>query len=197
MRFFKNKLNLIIAGVCMAFLFSGCAKAPFEELAAAKAAIQKAKDAEADKYMVNNFKNLEKALKMAEDAIVNQQSKFFMTRKYKNVTDMLQKTVTLANDIAADAPKKKAEMVDMLKGNIGLVDGMLEATAKDIKKNRRKKDKAVIEELDGYLTEADSAAVKAKAAYASADYFTAKDKLEDVQMYINKITSTLKPPKEE
>ena len=197
MHFFQKKVNLIIAGTCVAFLFAGCAKAPFEELAAAKAAIQAAKDAEADKYMANNFKNLEKALKMAEDGIVNQQSKFFMTRKYKNVTEMLEKTVTLAKEIAAEAPKKKAETLEMIKGNIDLVDGMLTATAKDIKKNRRKKDKATIEELEGYLTEADSAAAQAKAAYASGDYFTAKDKLEYFQLYINKVTDALKPPKEE
>lgn len=197
MRFFQNKVKLIIAGTCVAFLFAGCAKAPEAELAAARAAVKAAKDAEADKYMARNYENLQKAMKMAEDGIANQMTKFPLSRKYKNVTEILEKTTTLANELTAEAPKIKAEMTAQVKENLGLVDGMLKATAKDIKRHRRKKDKAIIKELEVDLQNADSAAVSAKKAFEAGDIFGARDDLNDVQAFINKITGTLKPPKEE
>lgn len=45
----------IIAITSVVYGFSGCAKAPEAELAAAKAAIKAAQDVEADKYMTKKF----------------------------------------------------------------------------------------------------------------------------------------------
>jgi hypothetical protein len=197
MRFFQRKINLIIAAACISSFFWGCARIPQTELDAAKKAIQAAKDAEADKYMSKNFTNLENALKSAQDAIAGQQSKLPMTRTYKTVAQMLVKLEKRANEVAAEAPKVKADMTAQVKENLNLVDGMLKATAKDIKRHRRKKDKATIKELQVDLENADSAAVSAKKAFEAGDIFGARDNLNDVQAFINKITGTLKPPKEE
>ena len=153
MRFFQNRISLIIAVSCVAYLFSGCAKAPDEELAKAKAAIKAAQDVEADKYMAKNFQNLQKALETAESEIANQQKRFILTRKYKRVTEMLEKTAQLATEITNEAPKVKAEMVTQVKENLGLTEGMLKETANDIKKAKRKQDKSVIEQLKEILKE--------------------------------------------
>ena len=197
MRLLHNKVNLIVAVTCMVCFMGGCAKAPDAELAAAKQAIQAAKDAEADVFMSKNYANLEKAMEMVETEIARQKTKFVMMRKYKNVTEMLEKTLTLANEVTAEAPKIKADMVKMLKENLGLVDGMLQATEKDIKRHSRGQSKAVIEELKGYLAEADSAAARAKANFDTGNVMGAKDEFGEVQAYINKITGILKPKDKE
>jgi hypothetical protein len=197
MRIFKNRVSLIIAVSCVAYLFSGCAKAPDEELAKAKAAIKAAQDVEADKYMARNFQNVQKALETAESEIANQQNKFVLTRKYKRITEMLVKTEQLATEIANEAPKVKADMVAQVKENIGLTEGMLKETANDIKKAKRAHDKSVITELQTYLDAADSAATHASADFASGNILGASEYLEEFQMMINKITGTLKPKSEE
>jgi hypothetical protein len=196
MRFLQRKGNLIIAGTCIVYLFSGCAKAPVKELAAAKAAIETARNAEADKYMSRNFQNLLKALEASEAEIANQQSSFFMTRKYKRVTEMLVKTASMATDLANEAPQKKAEMIAQVKENLGLVKGMLEETAKDIKKAPRSTGKEVIAELKADLSTAESAAATAATEFDAGNIFGASDNLAEVQRLMKKITDTLKPKPE-
>lgn len=197
MRLLQHKAKLLIAGIGIVCFFTGCTKAPDAELAAAKTAIQAAKDAEADVYMSNNFSNLGKAMEMVETEIARQQTKFPMMRKYKNVTTMLKKTTSLANELADEAPKIKAQMQTQMKENLGLVDGMLKATEKDIRRLGRKQGKAVVEELKGYLAEADSAAARAKTEFGGGNVMGAKDKLAEVQGLINKITGILKPKDKE
>jgi len=147
--------------------------------------------------MTKNFQNVTNALAKAEEQMAVQKKSFFLTRKYKRITEMLKKTEELATEIKNEAPKKKDEIVTQVKENLSLVDGMLKETAEDIKKSSRKQDKAVIEELKGYLSEADSAAALATANFKAGEVLKASEALETVQMLINKITGTLKPKSEE
>ncbi len=192
----KRTVTVIVAGTCILSSLSGCSKKPDAELAAAKAAIQAAKDAGADIYMSKNYQNIQKAFENAELEIAKQESKFVMNRKYKQATELLKKTASLATEIAGEAPKVKEAAISQVKENLGLVDGMLKETAADIKKCARKKDKAVIEELKADLANAEAAASRAATEFKGGDALKASESLNEVQMYIKKITDTLKPPKE-
>ncbi len=197
MRFVSRTGNLIIAGICAMYLFSGCAKAPDAELAAARAAVKAARDAEAEKYMAKNFENAQKALAKAEEEIALQKKAFIMTRKYKRVTEMLKNTTVLATEISNEAPKLKAEMIEQVKENLGLVKGMLQATENDIKRNARSTDKTVIAGLKAELSTADGAAKQAAADFEAGNVTGASENLAIVQQQIKKITDTLKPKTEE
>ena len=194
---FSRKVNLIIAGTCIISFFPGCSKAPDAELAAARAALKAAQDVEADKYMSRNFENLQKAMQAAETEIAKQNSSSFLKRKYKRSTQQLIKITELATEIKNEAPKAKEAITAQVKENLGLVKGILQETANDIKKASRGKEKSVIEELKADLSAADSAAVRAVAAFASGNILTASEDLDNVQSLIKKITDTLKPSTEE
>jgi len=196
MRSLKRTATIIIAGTCILSSLSGCSKKPDAELAAAKAALQAAKDAGAEIYMAKNYQNIQKALENAELEIAKQDSKFVMSRKYKRATQLLTKTASLATEIAGEAPKIKEAAISQVKENLAAVDGILKETANDIKKASRNKDKNVIAELKEYLTSAETAAALAATEFKGGDALKAASSLEDVQMYIKKITDTLKPPKE-
>lgn len=196
MLYLRRKVTMIIAGSCFLYMFTGCVKAPDQELAAAKAAVQAAQDAEADKYCANNFKNVKKAMDAAEAEIARQQSKF-MGRKYTIAKKYLQNATQIANEIKVEAPKIKEEMVSTTKENLAIVKSMLKETADDIKKASRLKDKNIITELKADLSAADSAAVSAAAEFNTGNIHGAVEKLAEVQAYIKKITDTLKPPSEE
>lgn len=187
----KSKVSLIIAGTCIVYLFSGCAKAPDAELAAAQAAVKAAKDAEADKYMTKNFNNVQKALESSEAEIAKQKSAFFLTRKYTRVTKTLQNVTKVATEIAADAPKAKENIVGQVKENLTLVNGMLKETANDIKKTSRGKDKNVVAELKATLCTAESTAVIAAKNFEAGDVLKASDDLTTVQGLIKRITDQL------
>ncbi|MBN1307608.1 MAG: hypothetical protein JXA18_06815 [Chitinispirillaceae bacterium] len=197
MRFVQRTVCLIIAGAWSVCFFSGCAKAPDAELAAAREAVKAALDVEADKYMAKNFQNVQRALETAEAEIAKQKQSFFLTRKYKRVTEMLEKTVELATEIKNETPKIKEDMVAQVKENLGLVKGMLQETANDIKKAPRSTDKSVIAELKADLNVADSAAIRAAADFEAGHILGASENLDEVQRLMKKITDTLKPKTEE
>lgn len=197
MVFFKRKINLIIAGTCIVYLFSGCAKAPDAELAAAKAALKAAQDVEADKFMSKNFQNVQKVIEEADKEIAKQKSSFFLTRKYTRVTKLLVNATTIATEIAKDAPEAKKNIVAQVTENLALSKSMLKETAEDIKKASRSKDKSVIEELNAILSTADSAATLAATDFAAGDVLKASEDLNRVQALIKSITDQLKVKSEE
>ncbi|MBD3320800.1 MAG: DUF4398 domain-containing protein, partial [Chitinivibrionales bacterium] len=99
MRLFHNLIPATVTAAFCIGLLSGCAKAPEKELAAAKAAVKAAEDAEADQYMPNNFQNIQKALTSAETEIAIQNKKFFLARSYETAKQLLKNTTDLASDI--------------------------------------------------------------------------------------------------
>lgn len=186
-----NKVSLIIAGTCLCYLFTGCAKAPDAELAAAKAALQAAMDAEADKYMAKNFQNVKTAVESAEAEIAKQKQAFFLTRKYTRVTKTLKTVTEVATEIAKDAPEAKKNVIAQVKENLDLSKTMLKETAADIKKVSKKKDKSIIEAVTADLNTADSIARLAATEFDSGDIIKAEKSLGNVQVYIKRITDQL------
>ncbi len=198
MRLFSRKLTLIIAGTCVVYLFSGCAKAPDAELAAAKAALKAAQDAEADKYMAKNFQNIQKVVEEAEKEINKQKASFILTRKYTRVTKLLTNATTIAKEITGEAPKAKENIVAQVKENLTLSKSMLAETAEDIKKASRSKDKKkLVPDLKAVLSSADSTAARAAAEYEAGDVLKASESLANVQTLIKQITDQLNVKPEE
>ncbi len=193
----KRSICLLSAMTLTVSLVSGCAKAPNAELEAAKAAIEAAKNAEADKYMANNYKNLLKALETSEAEIATQNQKVFFGRSYKNAKTMLSKMTTVAQDITKEAPKAKADFIATVKENIPIAKENLATSAKSISNAAKSKDKkAVVEELKGYLSAADTVLMAAIKDSEAGDFLTASERLDTVQATVNRITETLKPKDE-
>lgn len=193
MRLFSRKVNLIIAGTCVAYLFCGCAKAPDAELAEAKAALKAAQDVEADKYMTKNFENVQKVVEEAEKEVAKQKSSFFLTRKYTRVTKLLKSATEIAKEITVDAPKAKENIVAQVKENLALSKSMLKETENDLKKaSKLKNKKSLVPDLKIELSAADSAAARAAAEFEAGDVLKASKSLDDFQASIKSITDQLK-----
>ena len=88
---------------------------PDQELTAAKAAIKAAQDVEADKYMPNNFLNVQNALSSAEAEIQIAKSKFILSRNYGRAKVLLENTTNLATQMTAEAPGAKADLIETIK----------------------------------------------------------------------------------
>ncbi len=197
MRLFSRKVNLIIAGTCVAYLFCGCAKAPDAELAAAKAALKAAQDVEADKFMAKNFQNVQKVVEEAEKEIAKQKSEFFLTRKYTRVTKLLETATEITKEITADAPKAKENIVAQVKENLALTKTMVRDTENDLKKaSKLKNRKSLVPDLKIELRAADSIATLAAAEFEAGDVLKASKSLDEFQAQIKRITDLLKGPSE-
>jgi mannose/fructose/N-acetylgalactosamine-specific phosphotransferase system component IIB len=190
---FSRKVNLIVAGMCVAFLLCGCQKAPDAELAEAKAALKAAQDVEADKYMSKNFQNVQRVIEEAEKEIAKQKSAFILTRKYTRVTKLLKNATDIAKEITADAPKAKENIIAQVKENLTLAKNMLKETEEDLKKASKLKDKKkMVPELRVDLSAADSIAIRAAVEFEAGEVLKAAESLDNVQALIKKITDQLK-----
>jgi hypothetical protein len=191
MRFSYRLLPAVIAGTCILGSFSGCAKAPNEELAAAKAAMKAAQVAEADKYMPNNFQNAQQALATAEAEIVLQNNTFALSRTYKKAKQLLNNATGLATQMKDQTPGIKAEMTAQVAQNLAALQKMAKETRVDIKKAPRSKGKDILAQMNGNLSAADSAIEQAGADFAGGNIVGASQKLANASKLLKKISDKL------
>ncbi|MBD3390470.1 MAG: DUF4398 domain-containing protein [Chitinivibrionales bacterium] len=191
MRPLNHLIPVVLAGTCILGLLSGCAKAPVEELARAKAAIQAAQEAEADKYMPNNFDNVQKALSAADAEIAVQNEKFALSRDYRKAKRLLSNTTELATQMKVDAPEAKVAMTEQVEANLSAAREIAEETAVDIKKAPRSKGRDVLAQMRVDLDEANSAIDKAAGDFDAGDIPAAARELEKARRLFKKISDRL------
>ncbi len=188
---FRRLITVAVAGACILGFFSGCAKAPDEELATTKAAIKAAQDAEADKYMPNSFQNLQKSLVSAEVEIKMQNSAFVLSRNYAKAKQLLQNTKDLATQITAEAPGAKADMKAQVEEGLASAQEAAKETRVDIRKARRSKSKQVLAQMAADLDAAESALAQATADFAAGNILDAREKFTDAQKLLKNIFDQL------
>lgn len=188
---FHRLMSVAVAGACILGLFSGCAKAPDQELAAATLAIKAAQDAEADKYMPNNFQNIQKALSSAEAEIELQNSTFVLSRNYGKAKQLLKNATDLATQLTAEAPGAKVDMKAQVEEGLASAQEMAKETRVDIRKAPRSKGKQVLAQMAADLDAADSALAQAAADFAAGNIPDARKKLADSQKLLKKIFDQL------
>ena len=191
MRSFHRLITVAVTGACILGFFSGCAKAPDEELAAAKATIKAAQDAEADKYMPNSFQSLQEALVSAEAEITLQNSAFVLSRNYAKAKQLLQNTKDLAAQITAEAPGAKADIIAQVEEGLASAQEQAKETRVDIRRARRSKSKQVLAQMSADLNAAESAIAQAAADFAAGNILEARDKFSDAQKLLKKIFDQL------
>jgi hypothetical protein len=191
MRSFHRLILVTVAGVCIFGFFSGCNKAPDQELAAANAAIKAAQDAEADKYMPVNFQNVQKAMASAEAEITLQKSAFFLSRSYTKAKQLLGNATELAKQITAEVPQAKADMKAQIEENLASAQRVTKELRVDIKKAPRSKGKEVIAQMKADLDAAEIARDQAAADFAAGNILNARKKLGNAQKLLKKVNDQL------
>jgi hypothetical protein len=105
----KGLLKLVAFSVLVVTLAS-CAKPPQAEMDAANAAIEAAKTAGADRYVPESFNAATEALKSAQTAVEEQNSKFALFRNYDAAKTTLASVNTLAGKAVEETTAKKAAL---------------------------------------------------------------------------------------
>ncbi len=105
MRKFAKFVTLTAVLALAAGLFTGCAKAPTEELAGAKAAIEAAAAEGATKYAAAELQGINDTLASAEAEIKVQEDKFF--KNYDKAKEILAKAKADAEALKAQVPALK------------------------------------------------------------------------------------------
>ncbi len=172
----KNVLMGMAAIVMVAFL-SSCGKAPQAQIDATKAAIEAAKTAEAPVYLPAQFSALQDSMNVVMAKVEVQKSKLF--KNFGTVKVDLDKTLTLANKVAADAVSKKEEVKKEAETLLTDIKAVINENAQLIKKAPRGKEgAAVLEQIKSEIATIDTSVADAQDLYDKGAYMDALNKVK-------------------
>lgn len=187
-KYFFITLSLVLSLV----LVSGCAKAPQQAVDDANAALAAAKQAEADRYLVDEFKAAQDSLNAAVAEIEAQNSKFALTRNYDKASKLLASATALANQITSQVDAKKEEVKAAASQLFtDLQTGLTEA--KDLLKKapKGKEGREVLDAIQGELTTVENSLVEVTDLLNRGDFISAKDKLMAGLQKVNSVKEEL------
>jgi len=175
----KKVLFTIVALAGMAVLFTSCAKLPEMEMTNAKAAVEAAKAAEADRYVPAEYRAVQDSLNTAMTEVENQKSKFVLFRSYKKVTVKLNNVITLAGTVKTNAGIKKEEVKNEAQQTLAAATTLV-AEVKDLilKAPKGKEGKEALEAINSDLALVEASLAEVSTLINNGDYLTALDKVK-------------------
>ena len=182
MKGIKKHVVLVLA---IAVALIAC-KQPTEQINNAKAAIESATKAGADKYAVDESKKLDADLKVAMDEVATQDKKFF--KKFGPAKEMLAKIQTDADALKAALPAKVEAAKNLAVSLQGEARKGLDAAKALLDKAPKGKGTAKdLEALKGDLAGAETAFADIQKAIDVQDYIAAQDKAKSVSAAAAKV----------
>ncbi len=182
MKGIKKHVVLVLA---IAVALIAC-KQPTDQINNAKAAIESATKAGADKYAVDESKKLDADLKAAMDEVATQDKKFF--KKFGPAKEMLAKVQTDADALKAALPAKVEAAKNLAVSLQGEARKGLDAAKALLDKAPKGKGTAKdLEALKGDLAGAETAFADIQKAIDVQDYIAAQDKAKSVSAVAAKV----------
>lgn len=186
----SNKNLFVSLGlVVLLILVVGCAKAPQQEVDAAKAALTLAKDSEADRYLADEFKAAEDTLNAALAEIEAQNSKFALGRNYNRAKALLASSTEMFNlansKVEARKEEVKAEGQQLM---LDLQAALSEAKTLLKKAPKGKEGREVLQAFQNDLMAVETSLGEVTTLMDSGDFLGAKDKLS---AGLNKVKSII------
>jgi hypothetical protein len=176
----KNTLKFLALSMVTIFLFVGCAKAPTEEMNAAKASVDMVVAEGAQKFAAEDAKKLNDGMQAAQDEIKVQEGKTF--KDYAKTKELLAKVKADAETLKGGLAAKKEEA----KKNAAVAQeaaktSVAEAKALLAKAPKGKGSKADIEALKADLKGIEDSLAEIKTENDSEDYNVAIEKSNAVK----------------
>lgn len=188
----RNILLTIAALAGMTILFSSCAKLPEAEMAAAKASVEAAKAAEADRYIPQEYRALQDSLNTAMTEVETQKSKFVLFRSYKKVTVKLNNIVTQGNTVKENAGIRKEEVKNQAQQTLAEATTTVAAVKELIlKAPKGKEGKEALEAIQSDLALVEASLAEVSTLINNGDYLTALDKVKAANEKANSLKTEL------
>jgi hypothetical protein len=173
----KNKVLMGLAAIAMVAFLSSCGKVPQAQIDATNAAIEAAKTAEAAVYVPVEFAAVQDSMKVIMADVEAQKSKLF--KKFGPAKVKLDATLALANQVAANAGVKKAEVKKEAETLLTEIKGVIEENGTLMKKAPRGKEgAAVLEQMKTEMTTIEASVVEAQGSYDKGAYMDALNKVK-------------------
>jgi hypothetical protein len=186
-----KKIFYVMSIVAAALIFTSCAKAPQAEIDAAKAALEQAKAAQADKYVEADFLAVQDSLNAVMVEIEAQSSKLF--KSYGKSKEKLVVITTQATELIAKTEVRK----EQIKVEVATVEAATTALIEEnnmlvAKAPKGKEGKEAIEAIKLDLTSIATSVSEVPALVASGDLLGAQTKVNAAQQRATEINTELK-----
>jgi hypothetical protein len=174
-------------------LLASCAKAPLQDVDAAKAALQSAKDAEAERYVSGQYMDAKDSLDVALAEVEKQNAKFAWFRKYDDAKSMLQTAISNANaaknSAVAEKDKVRKEAEDTLLQAQAAV-----ASGRDLltRAPKGKGERAAVEAIKADLDAVETSFAEVSNAITQGELMSARDKARASLDKANSLNDELK-----
>jgi hypothetical protein len=167
----KRTLVVLSLAIGIVVLLAGCASAPTAEITATKAAITNAQIDDVRTYAAESLKAAEDELSTATAEIQTQENKFFLSRDYKQATEMLKSAKDLAEKALTDAQANKMKAKTDTETLLASLPQLMDEAKKTLAKAPRGKDtRADLEAMQNDLKVAEESIEEAKTAMSSEKY---------------------------
>ena len=159
-------------------LATSCAKLPQAELDAAKASLETAKSAEADRYLASEFNALQDSLNAVAVAIETEGSKSALSRNYEAATTQLIQIANDANALVAKTEERKVQVRDEVQQSwVALSALITENRTLLAEAPKGKEGKEALEAIENDNTIIEASVNEINTLISNGDYQTAQDKV--------------------
>jgi len=189
----KNKIlfSVLTLGL-LVVLATGCQKAPQVQMDLAKAAVDSAKNAEADTYIAAEFNAIQDSLNMVMTNIETINSQSFWKRNYKPSIAQLDAIVVASNAAVTNAVAKKEEVKAKVEASLTEAAALLaEDQALILKAPKGKEGKAALEAIQQDLTVIEASIAETTVLFNEGNYMAANDKISAAIEKANSIKQEL------
>lgn len=186
-----KKIFYVMSIFAAALLFTSCAKPPQAEIDAAKAALEQAKAAQADKYVEADFLAVQDSLNAVLVEVEAQSSKLF--KSYGKAKEKLVVITTNATELVAKTEVRKEEIKTEIAAAQTAVAALLEEdNALLAKAPKGKEGKEAIEAIKVDLAGITASVAEVDGLLASGDLLGAQTKINAAKQKATEINTELK-----
>jgi len=175
----KKVMRYVVLGMAGMFMMTGCSSPPAQELDAAKASIQGAATAGAEKYAPEDLKKLNDQLSAANDGIKAQEGKWF--KSYDKAKEMLVKVKADADTLKPTIAAKKEEAKNSAAAAQNAAKGAVDEAKKLLAKAPAgKESRAEIDAMKADVKGLEEGLAEVEKLVAAEDYRPAADKAKAI-----------------
>lgn len=189
-----KRFSLLTLAAVVMFLAVGCAKPPQDDISAAQAEMDKARQAQAETWAANEFRGANEAMNAAQAEISAQNEKWF--KNYDKAKELLATAKTDAAKASEAAVANKEQAKNDANAAMTAADTALTTAEADLKVAPVTKDsKADLELFKNDLATLRSTLDAAKASFGSEDYKKALESANSVKDQATSIATQLEEAK--
>jgi hypothetical protein len=173
----------------LAVLMVGCAKVPQEDIDAAKAAVQAAKDAQADKYANADLQAAEDLINQVNTEVETQNAKFALFRSFDKAKELCTQAKAAGEKAKQSAIAGKEAAKKDAEASLAAAQSAVTAAKEILAKAPKGKDtKAEVEAMTADLTGLENALTQIQAQVSKEEFLDAAAKAKSAKEKADGIT---------